>query len=226
MRGKNNIDPNKNGEALVARALIDPHDTVLDIGAYLGEWSRRVSDHRPTARIYAFEPAPDTFPALEKNVRNTRITPVKLALSDEAGVATFQVYQDAAVLNSFYERQGLTERGVKPVEVEVATERLDAWCKAKQIDQVDYLKIDTEGAELLVLRGASQLLDDKAISLVQFEYGGTYPDAGITLKQVFDFLSGYGYGIYRILPDGLLHIPEWEDAHEDYQYANFLAAAR
>jgi len=225
-RGKNNIDFKTNGEALTARTLIDPHDTVFDVGAYLGEWSRMVSDRQPTARIYAFEPAPDSFPKLEESVRNTQITPVKLALSDSAGVMTFRVYPQGEILNSFYERKKLTEVGVKPALVEVATERLDAWCKGKGIGHIDYLKIDTEGAELLILRGAGEMLKGQSISLVQFEYGGTYPDAGITLRQVFDLLTGYGYEIYRIMPDGLLHIPQWDDVLEDYAYANFLAAAK
>jgi FkbM family methyltransferase len=224
-RGKNNIDFNTNGEALAIRTLIDPHDTVFDVGAFLGDWSRVVSTHQPTARVYAFEPAPDSYPKLEENIRNTQITPVKLALSDSAGVMTFRVYPQGEILNSFYERKKLTEAGVTPELVEVATERLDAWCKGKGIDHIDYLKIDTEGAELLIMRGASEMLKDKSIALVQFEYGGTYPDAGITLRQVYDLLTEYGYEIYRILPDGLLHIPAWDDVHEDYAFANFLAAA-
>jgi hypothetical protein len=70
------------------------------------------------------------------------------------------------------------------------------------------------------------MLKERSISLVQFEYGGTYPDAGITLKEVFDLLRSYGYEVHRILPDGLVRIPKWRDVHEDYQYANFLAVAR
>jgi len=223
--GTNNFDPATNGEATVARALIDPHDTVVDAGAYVGDWSRLVSDHQPTARIYAFEPAPDTYPKLEKAVQHTRIVPVELALSDRAGVAVFQVYEEGPVLNSFYERKKLRQRNVNPVAVDVTTVRLDAWCREQRIDHVDYLKIDTEGAELLVLRGAGEMLEARSISLVQFEYGGTYPDAGITLKDVFALLRGHGYHIYRILPDGLLDMHEWQDAYEDYQYSNFLAAA-
>jgi hypothetical protein len=105
IRGKNNIDFNTNGEALAIRTLIDPHDTVFDVGAFLGDWSRLVSNHQPTARVYAFEPAPDSFPKLEENVRNTQIVPVKLALSDRAGVVTFRVYPQGEILNSFYERK-------------------------------------------------------------------------------------------------------------------------
>jgi FkbM family methyltransferase len=227
VRGKDNVQFETNGEALVARTLIDPHDAVFDVGAYMGDWSRLVSDHQPTASIYAFEPAPDSYPKLQDSVGDRRIVPVELALSDQAGVTAFQVYQDVEVLNSFYERQAIRERwNVRPVEVQVQTERLDTWCKARKIDHIDYLKIDTEGAELLILRGASEMLAQQAISLVQFEYGGTYPDAGISLKEVYEFLSGYRYDVYRILPDGLLSIPEWRDAHEDYRNANFLAVAR
>ena len=88
---------------------------------------------------------------------------------------------------------------------------------------IDYLKIDTEGAELDVLQGATQLLTNSQIDYIQFEYGGTYPDAGITLKAVYEYLTQYNYQIYRISRWQLTKIDTWQDWMENYKYGNFLA---
>jgi FkbM family methyltransferase len=201
-RGLNDFDMATNGEELIARTLIDANDTVFDVGAHLGKWSRYVVENQPTVRIYAFEPAPHTFRELEKNAEGTRITPVPIALSDEEGVAEFQVYGSTSQLNSFYHR-----------------------AEANGIERIEYLKIDTEGAELLILRGSTGLLKNRSIGIVQFEYASTFSDAGITLEEVFALLTSHEYDLYRILPDGVVPITAWRAALENEQYTNYLAVA-
>jgi FkbM family methyltransferase len=226
-RGLNDFDMATNGEELIARTLIDANDTVFDVGAHLGKWSRYVVENQPTVRIYAFEPAPHTFRELEKNAEGTRITPVPIALSDEEGVAEFQVYGSTSQLNSFYHRAEVEQApwNARPVSIEVPTQRLDAYCKANGIERIEYLKIDTEGAELLILRGSTGLLKNRSIGIVQFEYASTFSDAGITLEEVFALLTSHEYDLYRILPDGVVPITAWRAALENEQYTNYLAVA-
>ena len=76
-----------------------------------------------------------------------------------------------------------------------------------------------------VLRGAEDILRAGRVKFIQFEYGGTYPGANTSLKQVCEFLSGFGYSLFRILPDGLLHIPKWRDELETYRLSNYLAVS-
>ena len=102
---------------------------------------------------------------------------------------------------------------------------LDSFCKKNQILHIDFLKIDTEGSELGVLLGAHNLLTNKQIEIIQFEYGGTYPDAGITLKEVYNLLEKNGYRVFRIIPNGLIQISRWRDALENARYSNYLAIA-
>ena len=64
------------------------------------------------------------------------------------------------------------------------------------------------------------------IDYIQFEYGGTYPDSGTTLKQVFDFLSAFGFKMFRLMEDTSLQFcPKWLDHMEDYAYSNYLAVS-
>lgn len=220
--GYGDVNMATNGEALMARTLIDPGDTVIDVGAYVGDWSRTVLEQHPDVHLHAFEPSPESFATLEKNLAGTGAIPVRMALSDRAGTMPFHVYPGAMLLDGFYDRRP-DHPGA--VTIEVPTVRLDAYCAERGITHVDYVKIDTEGAELLVLRGASGLFEKHAIRLAQFEYGGTYPDAGITLREVFELLSSSDYEIYRILRKGLLHVGAWRAPLENYRYANYLAVA-
>ena len=103
--------------------------------------------------------------------------------------------------------------------------RLDTFCRQRSVERIDYLKIDTEGGEYDVLTGAEEMLRAGRVKFIQFEYGGTYPGANTSLKQVCEFLSSFGYSLFRILPDGLLHIPKWRDELETYRLSNYLAVS-
>ena len=60
---------------------------------------------------------------------------------------------------------------------------LDDYCKEYGIEFIDFLKIDTEGSELPILRGGTLILPK--IKYIQFEYGGCWKDAGYTLGQLY-----------------------------------------
>lgn len=85
---------------------------------------------------------------------------------------------------------------------------------------VDFIKIDVEGHELSVLKGASKLLNN--VQFVQFEYGGTYLDANITIRSVVDVLASKGLVfIYAIEAGGLNFTNE---PPEDFRYKNYLVS--
>ena len=76
-----------------------------------------------------------------------------------------------------------------------------------------------------MLKGAEDLLRQRKVKFIQFEYGGTYVDANVSLRHVCRFLAGLGYALFRILPDGVLHIEKWRDALESYRLSNYLAVS-
>jgi len=111
----------------------------------------------------------------------------------------------------------------KEHSIVVQTTSLDAYCEKRKIGYIDFLKIDTEGAEPLVLRGAQQLLEAQAIGAIQFEYGERYRNTATSLETVYRTLEQNGYKIFRIIPGGLLACPTWDPAMEVYRYSNYLA---
>ncbi len=227
--GFDNDNPETNGEHHLLRAVIHPGDVVFDVGANVGDWSLHVLAAQPNVNLHAFEPFADTFAVLERNLADTPVTLHALALAECDGQKMFHHYvnrPDFAGMNSCYRRPEVEQRLNAPTATTaVPAKTLDTFCAENAISQINFLKIDTEGSELDVLRGASGLLAAHRIGAVQFEYGGTYRDAGITLRETLAHVAKYGYIIFRIAPDGLVHIGAWHNELESYRYANYLAVA-
>lgn len=211
------------GESNVIKKLIKPGDIVFDVGANIGEWSNHVfSDVGDDVVIYAFEPIKSVYNQLQVNVKNKNFITFNEALSNTIGSKTFYFYQSLPVMSGFYDRDII--RYMEPQKIVVNVDTLDLVCSQNKVFHIDFLKIDTEGEELNVLRGAQSLLEHNSISMIQFEYGGCYIDAKTTLKQVYNLLvGGCHYSLFRIKSDGLIRIPEWKDELENYGYANYLA---
>ena len=99
--------------------------------------------------------------------------------------------------------------------------KLDSFCEQQMIDEVDFLKIDVEGGELEVLRGASNLLEEKKIKVIQFEFNAMNVLSRSFLKDFYNILGGYA--IFRLLPDGLVALGAWNPANEIFRYQNLVA---
>ncbi len=183
------------------RALL-PGQVVLDIGANVGIYSLAAALHVPAAHVFAFEPCRETYNRLLLNlglncVKN--VSPSCLALSDFEGEARLSVNVTG--------RDGLNTLGTPthPECVVVGSETvrvgtLDNWLRARAIGRVHLLKIDVEGAELHVFRGAGSLLAGADAPLIMFENGTCTAGFGHTPDDVFSCLKHHGYQIATIHP--------------------------
>ncbi len=163
----------------------------LDIGANVGLLTLAMREWAGTAaRIYAVEPNPHAFELLGGVLRLNRMNPAgtwALAISDYCGTTKFQVSQrdSLGVMSSLRRNDPLAS------EVEVPCMTIDALCR--QWDRLDYIKIDVEGAEILVLTGAQATLI-RLRPVVQVEVHGPFLGAfGHSVGQLFDLMSGLGY---------------------------------
>jgi FkbM family methyltransferase len=230
--GYDNCRMESNGEAMVIQHIL-PHCTIaFDAGANTGDWSRHALKANTNLTIYAFEPVPHVFSQLADNIsfKAFNFHPNQLGLSDLDSQKAFYVYattSDTVQMSSCYRREEDIEKriGSTPSKITIDTKRIDSFCAAQGISHIDYLKIDTEGSEFDVIKGASGMLQNNSIGVIQFEYGGTYLSAHIKLQDIFLLFEGYGYKIFRILPDKLISISAWRAELENYRYANFLAVS-
>ena len=127
--------------------------------------------------------------------------------------------------NSLYRRQGLEEiigDEVRYITEPVEIRTLDSYCKEKSIKQIDFFKIDVEGNELAVIEGGKDSFKREAVSVVQFEYGGTYIDSRILLKDFFDFFVEMNYSFFLLYPERLYPVSRYDQRLENFQYKNFL----
>jgi FkbM family methyltransferase len=151
----------------VILALLPRNGTFVDIGANIGAIALDIAIRRPDARIIAIEPSPAVLPYLTHNITHNRITNVHLealAASDREGEIDFYLPPSA----HFGMASAAPQFGVEPVRVRAQT--LDAILASIAVSNVSVIKIDAEGAELDVIRGAARLLSaDDAPALI-FEF--------------------------------------------------------
>lgn len=188
---------------------------VFDIGAYKGEYTEYVLSQLPEAKCFLFEPNS----ALSEALADKHTNVFEIAIGNHDGEQAFyRCLGNADELSSAYRRPVFDE--VQYVKDSTPSTTIDAFCEFR-IRKIDFLKIDVEGAELDVLKGSEKMLQNKSIDFIQVEYGGTYPDAGITFKHVLELVNEYGYSAYELVNEKLTPIT-LENFIEDYRFANFL----
>lgn len=160
---------------LKALAGKDKIKTVFDVGANNGRFSVVMAEHFPNASIYAFEPVEGTFEKLKEScARYSNIQCVNLALGDRQG-STFMQVMTCNEMNSIEVnpllQQFFSEAIITPKKsVEIQLDTLDHFMTLNELHEIDLLKIDTEGHDLQVLKGASNLLNQKEIRFILIEY--------------------------------------------------------
>ena len=203
---------------------------VLDVGANKGQWSgqflRLAPDTlRKTDRLHlhAFEPVPASRAIYEQTLAtipgNDCIRLHPLALSDRAGTAEIAIWGDPAGTNTLSFDDASVMRAQKVLKIEAQT--LDAFLAQQEIEHVTLLKIDAEGHDSLVLKGAAQALAEGRIDVVQFEYSHRWIYDRAFLRDVFRFAEDMPYTIVRIRGDHLERHPDWHPELERYFDANF-----
>lgn len=170
--------------------------TFFDVGANIGLVSFAVAVQRPDVTIHAFEPSPPNVVAWRRNRElNTGVTAYlnEVALSDYDGEASFHVPSDSG--------SGMLHDAGN-AKVPITT--LDGYCERNGIGHIDVLKIDVQGLEPAVLRGAERMLRASAVSTVICEMcAPLLKIAGEDSTSVIRPLKDHGFKIVRIPEAGL-----------------------
>jgi len=213
-------DPGENGEYSLLTAFGEAQ-VLIDVGFNIGDWSREALRVIPNAHVHAFDPD-RTVAERAAGLQNPRFSFQQLALADHDGVAQFQSSEGAAPTNSL-ERSRLEMRDGDSLETyEVPVRRLDSWCTDNDVSHVDLLKIDAEGYDFDVIRGAAGLIEQGAIDAVVFEYGYAWLEVGHLLVQAMRWFEERGYHMYRLYP-GFLARYQWHFTHENRVGGQFVA---
>jgi FkbM family methyltransferase len=175
----------------------------VDIGASLGQYTFFASQHMQGGRIVAIEPDPLRFEQLQRNCQEWSsasgnvVTALHGAVSDKDGQITFYATNSSVSGGLFKRELGHSvsaKSGVEDIEwheTEVQCHTLDTLFPNQS---PDLIKIDVEGAELRVLRGASKILrEGKTVFLVELHGSWADPEGQDTAKEVVRFMQSFGY---------------------------------
>ena len=175
---------------------------VADVGANVGRWSESMlaaaskAGRETDLRLHAFEPDSPAFARLAEALDGAPASLSKTALSDHQGTSLFYVVAPAAGTNSLY---AVPE--ANPVAPEsVATTTLDSYAEQSGVARFALVKIDAEGHDLAVLRGARTLLAEHRIAAAQFEYNHRWILSRFYLRDAFEFLLALDYRVGKVYP--------------------------
>lgn len=171
----------------------------FDLGANLGQYTLLGAQHvGGSGQVHSFEPSSRMFAELKFNVALNGLSNVcvlnNVAVSDKEGTAKLAIYEPGGeVYGSLGSQDWGPNKSIIGYE-EVGMITLDKYIKEHNIDKVDLIKIDIEGAELLALRGAHQLLDQPDAPTIVLEMVDFNTDGfGYKALDIWDYLESFGY---------------------------------
>jgi FkbM family methyltransferase len=180
---------------------------VMDVGAHQGLYTLLASKKVGSkGKVIAFEPSPREFGRLKFNLMLNRCRNVRVenkAISSTTGTGELFICQGRETgCNSL--RPPAVSEPTKPVRVSLTT--LDEYSQDEGIGRVDFLKLDVEGAELDVLKGATQVLNNRPRPIIMCELADIRTEPwGYHSIEIYRFLAGRGYHWYSVTREGQLH---------------------
>lgn len=178
---------------------------VIDVGANIGLYTLTFAKYvgKKEGIVFAFEPSDEAFFRINQNIKLNNfknIKTYKLGVSDEIGESEFYITEDDA-----YNSLGKTPMKKIIEKRNIPTITLDKFIEDNNLDEINILKIDTEGGDYLVLRGATKLLENKNPPIILCEYNRTTQSGyDYRLDDLIDFLKLKNYKIYEIVKKKLV----------------------
>lgn len=209
----------QHGEVWLQQRLAGKLNTIFDVGSNIGEWTRMARKYNPNADIHTFEVMAPTYRKMLDNIPlDNKIWPNGFGLGD-ANAPIAMKYKPAydAVSTSILDLRlddssimtGLVMKG-------------DDYAISRGITTIDFLKVDTEGAEEKVFKGFEQCLREARIKMIQFEYGYICVLTKWLLKDSYEYLSQFGYSLGKLTPNGI-QFHDYALYHEDFQGPDYVA---
>ena len=167
----------------------------FDIGCNAGSFVRVLKDIGITQYIHCFEP----HPVLSQKVIELypHVIMNKFCIGSSNDNIDIHIPMHSVGLSSIINRPVFSKLGQEIAVVNVKCQTIDAYCAEHNIDTIDFIKIDVEGAEKHVFMGASVMLAAKKIKSGIFEVGQTLIDAGTSAEELCTLLESYGYTIIK-----------------------------
>jgi FkbM family methyltransferase len=188
---------------MVMKRVLTPTSVCIDVGCCEGYILRLLMKYAPKGTFLAFEPIPQLYEQLLRDFIFDNVRIYNIAMSDSTGTSPFNY----VITNPNY--SGLKKRRYdrpheEAIQIEVKTDLLDNILARERVEKVHFIKIDVEGAEYLVMRGAERCIKaDKPTIVFEHGIGGT-DYYGHKPEDVFHFLCDKCGLSISLLPDFIL----------------------
>ena len=204
----NNDNVEINGELFFYSFMEDNLSLIFDVGCRNDSLFKNFY-----GTVHYFDPAQDAIETLKKQPSSNKKSYFNnIALSDKTGELFFYPkYQ--SLHNRIKTCKIDDDKNKKIVPVMTGYD----YIKANNINNIDFLKIDVEGHEFSVIKGFGEAISK--VSIIQFEYGGTFIDTNIKLIDIKDHLNGIFDKFYYLTTDRLIPITNFKD---HYNYCNII----
>ena len=177
-------------------------ETVIDVGAHTGEFSSAIRAVLPEAYVYAFEPIPDCFPRIAKRLGpNGRFKAFPVALGERSGPVEFHrssFTKSSSVLPMADLHRVAFPWSAGSERVTVQMKTLDDFLDEINMKPKVLLKLDVQGYELQVLKGATQTLKQVDYVLTEVSFRPLYEGQAL-FPDVFSFLTAGGFSFAGVL---------------------------
>jgi FkbM family methyltransferase len=196
---------------------------IFDVGANIGEWAKMVATRQIDPSIHCFEPVPEVFLRLIENTRDlgVMVMPNPFGLSSTCELRDMLFDADNDRLTTPCLEIFRNEPSIRNL---IFINGAD-YCTSRQIDRVDFLKIDTEGHEYKVLLGFERMLKEKKVTIIQFEYGYANVLTKDLLIDHYKYLEPMGYSIGLLTPEGV-DFKTYGLLDENFQGPNYVAVLK
>ncbi len=207
-------------------SILKPNAVVVDAGANIGFFTLAVLSKSKDSTVHGFEPSPDSFTLYKKcisqNNLETRVIVNQMALYSEPGKMDFQMHP-----SNYGAYDGFQDTGYpgvdEPKTIQVPVTTLDVYVNKNRLDRLDLLKIDVEGAELFVLRGARAVLASlRPIVLFEVGYQNLRP-FNILPSDLYQLFEDVGYQVLSLAQKKLSMI---EFSHACINEHEFIAMTK
>ncbi|MDB5243614.1 MAG: hypothetical protein JWP57_4239 [Spirosoma sp.] len=209
----------RNPYADMVRIIKDDQPMIFDVGANVGQTIMLLRQYFPKSVINSFEPNLSTFEILKQNVAKMHEVRIwNYGLGSVHGQTTF-FENSHSDMSSFLKLDKMGWGDEKKSIAEITT--IDQFCAEQKINTIDLLKIDTQGFELEILKGAETIILNNRVGLIYLEviFSKMYKNLP-SLGDLYNFLTKRGYklvSIYKIHYQD--NLASWSDllfVHESY----------